>query len=374
MLFPFFLSPPLVIHASGLGAAGQNVDPSAVVRASDQLLANARTATGTYRVVRGGRVGRVDFALEKPNALSLRSAGRVDVFDGREHIISYPGENGYERRDAGTYGVPYLIGFTPFLDLSAPSGTVPSVLPKFDSGRATIFDGRTVVRRSAQVNGETIDVDLDPTTKLPIRWSWNHGGESIVAVFENVVLDGAIPAGTFDVAALTAGRTVRPTPEEASLLGIGASAPSLSGSDTDGRRFSLASAMTGKRATVLAFVTAGDARSADALLALGNLARRRDLRDVAIVAAVSSENTADTKLLLKNTRFGGRGFPGRSLEGQVVVDARRGFGVVTPLSIVVLDAAGKVRARSIGYDEATLLSALDAKSDTMPTATSSSGG
>lgn len=347
------------------GTPRQGIDPAAVVRESDRLLFDAQTATGTFRVVRGnGSVGRVDFALDKPTALSLRSAGRIDVFDGRKHIIANPGERTYEERDADAYGIPYLIGFTAFVNLKAPNGTAAAaaaLLPKFGAGRSVEVAGKRVVRRSAVVNGETIDVDLDPATKLPVRWTWVHGGETITAFFENVVLNGPIPVGTFDVPALTAGATVRPTAEEVALPAIGASPTLVTGPDVTGRSYDLGAEVRRRRTTIVAFITAGHPASADALQSLANLSRRVELRNVGVVAVIASASRAETNLLLENTNFSGRRSPGTSLDGATALEARKSFGVALPLTVFVLDAEGRVRARSIGYDEPMLLSALDIK-------------
>ncbi len=339
-----------------LNRISQSLDPAAVSRESDRLLAAATSASGTFRVVRSGGVGREDFVLDKPNALSFRSASRVDVFDGREHVVVLPREGAYERRDAATYGVPYLIGFTAFLNPAAPSGSAPTVVPRFDLGRAAVANGRPVVRRRAVVGGEPIEVDVDPATKLPTGWTWVHNGETIVAAFENVVLNAPVPPGTFDLAALTAGLRLRPTAEEAALPAVGAPAPRFEGVATDGSRVALGDPGAGRRAAIVAFVTAGDQRSADALASLGTLARRRDLRDVAFVAVVAAPSRGETRLLLKNTRFGGK-----TLDGDAAREARRGYGAAAPLALVVVGPDGTVRARSVGYDEATVLAALDAK-------------
>ncbi len=331
-------------------SANLQTDPTEVVRESEALLTRARTVQGSYTVVQGGATNRVDFVLEKPYQMALRSPGKVELFDGREHVVAHLRPGTYESRDAEVYGTPYLIGFTSFLQ-DPPGRTMTR--PQFGPGRLVNIDGRVFVRRSSLDAANAMSYDIDPATKLPARWSWQVGGTTIVAAFQNLVLDQPVPQGTFDLPGAKTGRTQVPTREEGSLVALGSAVPNLTGTTLQRKRFDLREYTAGKRLTVLAFVDTNSMAGSNGLTLLGNLIRMNNLKDVGVVAVVRSNDATATRKVLRN--FGPEP---AAFAGAEATSAMQEFGVSLIPTFLVVDTAGNVVSRSIGFNKDALVAAL----------------
>ena len=358
---PLMPSAILLAHiALGLGTSIQT-DAAEVVRQSDAILQRANTVQGTYVISNGtGTSEPVEFTLEKPNHLVLRSGSKVDVFNGDDHYIALLDSRTYERRNVYVYGTPYLIGFTGFIRSKIEGRTTQ--MPVFGSARYVRVGDRSVVRRTSGAGGNAITVDIDPESKLPVRWSWLRDGQTYVASYQNVVLNQPVPNEVFDIPGLITGLAPKPTAEEVLLPAVGSTGVNVQGTTVQGRRFDLLETVAQKRATVIAFVQPDQANSLAATREIRDLVGKQ--KDAQLLLVVENTNLETARRYLSDPKYlGDRRFRTPALYGSDATAAASAYGVRLHPTVVILDTNGNVTDRMLGYDQAAFKAAIAAPSN-----------
>lgn len=328
-------------------AAPSAVDPAEVIARSERTLQAANTVAGRLVILTGDRLGESRFFLEKPNLLSILSETRRDIFDGAVRTIVDVPARSYEVRPRTMFGMPYLVGFEPFLQKPA-EGEAKQLLPVYSEGRVVNAGGRTVVRRRSVNGSETMAVDLDPETALPVRWSWTRADGTYEAEVRDIVLNAPIPSGSFSTN--IEGMTRAESSEYAALLPVGAIAPEVAGRSLDGTAASLLEVAAKQDRTIVLFLDPTQQASADALVSAIALRKGRKLE---VVSVVSDPNVARTRRFLANCRARNLTFA-----GPVAQAAREAFRAKLSPTTYVLDGKGLVVGSWLGYDADKVRAAL----------------
>ena len=317
---------------------GQQVDAQEVATRYLRQLQNANAAAGVFSLSLNGAAvgtGEAQFAINREGQFRVSTTGSEEIFDGRYKYVRDIPKMTYQVFDSRSTGFPLFTPFEPIVQSKSIADRTVALFTGTGSPVVTQFEGAN----SVQMEFGSTKRYLNPSTALPSGFTMSAGGVEYKGVFKQVTLEPRLGNNLV---------TFSSKPGERQVPVVTNGLPKVGTSLPGGADKSLAGRFSNAILTVVVYTRASQAASNDAMIALGDLARKS--RPKLNVIAINSESQPASQF-----------FRGRRIPVSTILDSTgltQAAGVTQFPTMIVADREGKVVHAEAGGMEGTIKSVL----------------
>lgn len=336
----------------GCWALAKSANGTFLLGAEQDLFAKARSLSGTMEVTFATAKPQTwKFKLLKPNLYEIVGPDQEYRFNGKEETTYLPSTHEYtasSRTGASVTDAPFLGGLESFFG--------PTNGWRIGEVRKANFGAKPSIALVIESPGsvEPIELFVDPVTRQPQGWLQTVGGRKVRVAYTSLRFNPGLDSKDAYWSVPAAAKKAVSTDPAAKLLPVDGTAPGFTLYSVAGARIDLKEDLTKAKATILTFWHTNCMSCPEEFKHLQTLYSKLSTRGLQVIGINRGEKkeavqkfAADSKttfsLVVDNA-------------GQKVAEQ---YGVSVYPTTYILDAAGKIVDRCIGFDPFTVEKALE---------------
>lgn len=336
----------------GCWALAKAADGTFLLQALQDQFAKARSLSGTMEVTFATAKPQTwKFKLLKPNLYEITGPDQEYRFNGTEETTYLPATKQYTvsvRSGAAVTDAPFLTGLESFF--AAPTGWTIKEVRKANFGTKPSF----ALSIDSPGAVEPIELFVDPATRAPQGWLQTVGGRQVRVAYTSLRFNPGFDSKDAYWSVPTNAMKAVATDPAAKLIATDAAAPPFTLYSVAGARIDLKEDVAKSKATIVTFWHTNCMSCPEQFKHLQTLYSKLNTRGLQVIGVNKGEKketvqkfAADSKttfsLVVDN--------PGQKVAEQ--------YGVSVYPTTYILDSAGKVIDRCIGFDPLTVEKALE---------------